>query len=605
MKETIQNIIFPDKEELKRHFNLYYRGTRGIIKKTDEENHLMIPQYSIVEFNTYFNGLSLKKWETYTDLSSLSLNLDIEGKFVIRLCGYKFDSTTPEMILLGEYPFELEQRQTIELPIPKNENQMVAFELEAETACTIYGGKYIGEFISDNIINLSISTTTCKKEKFIKANVQSLKKTLLDKKSDMSNHLYIHIIDNGRTLSEDDFPKDDRIHFYPNKNVGGAGGFARGMIESLRQKVNITHILLMDDDVLIQPESIFKTYILLKHLRDKYKKCFISGAMLYLENIPIQKEDIGTVQPDASFIPLKPELNHNFLSDNLLNEREYPLEKHSYAAWWYCCIPTDTIKKNGLPLPIFVRGDDVEYSLRCNPGFITMNGICVWHMGFVGKFNVGMDHYQVNRNLMIAQSTSEILSGVNVIKKSRLDFRKHLLCFDYNSAEIALRAIEDYLKGPEFIKKDIGEKILLANNALGHQVQLLSKLGNPEIGLGNLYVDLPRKFIEKWLYRITYNGHIFWPGIYKKKIMSIPYGNMYMPSKIAFRNKLIIVNPNNRTGYWLTRDNKRGKELIRRYRRAIQNYRHNKTKIGNSYKENRGDMISHIFWEHYLKEKSR
>ena len=78
-------------------------------------------------------------------------------------------------------------------------------------------------------------------------------------------------------------------------------------------------------------------------------------------------------------------------------------------------------------MPIFVRGDDVEYGLRCNPGFITMNGICVWHMGFAGKFNVGMDHYQVNRNLLINQAVTGLIDDVNVIRKTQLDFRKHIL----------------------------------------------------------------------------------------------------------------------------------------------------------------------------------
>ena len=32
----------------------------------------------------------------------------------------------------------------------------------------------------------------------------------------------------------------------------------------------------------------------------------------------------------------------------------------AYAGWWYCCIPVEHIEDRGLPLPVFVRGDDVE-----------------------------------------------------------------------------------------------------------------------------------------------------------------------------------------------------------------------------------------------------
>lgn len=50
------------------------------------------------------------------------------------------------------------------------------------------------------------------------------------------------------------------IYYHRNKNVGGSGGFTRGMIESIRQKPKATHVLLMDDDVVVLSESIKRTY---------------------------------------------------------------------------------------------------------------------------------------------------------------------------------------------------------------------------------------------------------------------------------------------------------------------------------------------------------
>ena len=55
----------------------------------------------------------------------------------------------------------------------------------------------------------------------------------------------------------------------------------------------------------------------------------------------------------------------------------------------------------------------MEYALRCKARMITMNGICVWHMGFVTKYNGVFDRYQQLRNLPIAQSTSKILKGLD------------------------------------------------------------------------------------------------------------------------------------------------------------------------------------------------
>ena len=602
MKEIIQHIIFPQNDTLEEHYKLYYREFRGVLMcDSNGKQYLLVPGYQNITFNTYFNGCSYRKWKEYTNIENVSLVLEAQGEFILRLYGYSLKSLEPEKIMLGEYHYTADKRETFEITIPHNEEQMIGFEIKTLKECCFFEGAYYGTFEDAHEINLAISTTTCKKEKFIKGNAVLLKEHLLDSDNDIAHHLFINIVDNGRTLSESDFPKDDRIRLFPNKNTGGAGGFARGMIEALRQEDHITHILLMDDDVMVQPEAIYRTYILLKHLREAYQSNFISGAMLYMENVSIQKEDVGNLRPDGFFGILKREFNQEYLWDNLKNEQDFPLPPHSYAAWWYCCIPLETVRKEGLPMPIFVRGDDVEYGLRCKPGFITMNGICVWHLGFAGKFNVGMDHYQVNRNLLINQAVTGLLDDVNVIHKLHLDFRKHLLRLDYDSAEIVLRALEDYLKGPDFIRQDLGEKILFSNNDLGHKMVPLSELGNPDVGLGDPYFDPPRKFIEKWLFRLTYNGHrLRFLCRLKNGIMSIPYNDVYTPSRIAFRSKLVAVNPTTRTGYILERNQARYKELMKRYKAAQKVYRKENGKLTKSYRECRELFRSEEFWKGYL-----
>lgn len=602
MKEIIQHIIFPQNDTLEDHYRLYYRESQGLLmKEPDGQKYLIVPEYQTITFNTYFNGCSYRKWKQYTDIEHVSLLWEAQGNFILRLYGYSLRSLEPEKKLLGEYHYASDQKEVFEIEIPENGEQMIGLEIKTLKECIFYGGAYYGEFPDARAVNLAISTTTCKKEEFIKGNAKLLKEQLLDSDSDIARHLFINIVDNGRTLTQKDFPEDERIQLFPNKNTGGAGGFARGMIEALRQKEPLTHILLMDDDVMVQPEAIYRTYILLKHVRKIYEDSFISGAMLFMENISIQKEDVGYLKTNGYFDILKREFNQEYLWDNLKNEHEFPLPPHSYAAWWYCCIPTATIRQQGLPVPIFVRGDDVEYGLRCQPNFITMNGICVWHLGFAGKFNVGMDHYQVNRNLLINQAVTGLLDDVNVIHKVHLDFRKHLLRLDYDSAEIALRALEDYLKGPDFIRQDLGEKILFSNNALGHKMVPLSELGDPDAGLGDPYFDPPRRFVEKWLFRLTYNGHrLRFLCRLKNGIMSIPYNDVYTPSRIAFREKLVAVNPVTRTGYLLERDQKRYQELMKRFKAAMKMYKRENGNLTKKYRECRELFRSEAFWKEYL-----
>lgn len=43
------------------------------------------------------------------------------------------------------------------------------------------------------------------------------------------------------------------------------------------------HALLMDDDIVIEPEALVKTYQILTLLKDEYEDAFIGGAMLRLD----------------------------------------------------------------------------------------------------------------------------------------------------------------------------------------------------------------------------------------------------------------------------------------------------------------------------------
>lgn len=373
------------------------------------------------------------------------------------------------------------------------------------------------------------------------------------------------------------------------------------MIESIHQTPKATHVLLMDDDVMILPDSIYRTYVLLKHIKERYKESFVSGAMLVLEEKNIQHEDIGTVDDMGTFIPLKPRWNHFQLWDNLHNEKVYK-RKNMYQAWWYCCIPMSVIDKNGLPLPLFIRGDDVEYSLRCKADIISMNGICVWHMGFYGKYSASMNLYQEIRNLMIGQSASDVYQGVDLLRRVRIYYRDNMLKHDYGAAELVLRAFEDYMKGPEFIMQDKGEAIVKENGKLNQKLKPLEELKGYNVDVyGDPYWDMPRKFIKKWIYRITYNGHRFWPErLLDKQPVIVPFDFGYTPGKMAMKKTYIAVNPMQKTGCVKELDKEKFNELQKRYYRDMNYYKKNNEDIRKRYRHAQKTLTSEAFWRKYL-----
>ena len=139
-------------------------------------------------------------------------------------------------------------------------------------------------------------------------------------------------------------------------------------------------------------------------VKPKYKEYIISGAMLCYEEMDVFHEDVGFLGADGGQNSSKGHGKIVDMADMLQKEEAKTKKADSYAGWWYCCVPVTMIEKNGFALPLFIRVDDTEFSFRNNAKFITMNGICVWHMGFTLKFNYFMEYYQVFRNFLIEEA---------------------------------------------------------------------------------------------------------------------------------------------------------------------------------------------------------
>lgn len=601
MEKKIQNILLPNDEKFEWKWTLFYKGDRSYLDRKNKT--LSIGIFQRVDFVTYLNGCSVKKWKQYTCVEDISLQLDMEGDFIIVLTGCHMDMGIPYQKEISQREFHLKERQIIEIPYPENNETIIGFEIVSLDKTIFYGGAYIAEYEENKQreVVLSIASTTCKKEEFIKKNIALLQSELFENgEEEIKKHIFVHVVDNGRTLNPKEL-ESDNVKVHPNLNAGGSGGFARGMIESLHQTPEVTNVLLMDDDVLMLPESIRKTYALLTLLKPEYYDYFISGAMLLYEEMNIQHEDIGHVRDNGDMVPIKPRLYHEHLWDILKNEEEYTGMKNMYAAWWYCCIPVTQIKKNGLPLPVFIRADDIEYALRSKAQIITMNGICVWHMGFINKYNASFDIYQKIRNYLIAQSTTGVLENVDVCSMCKEVFWREIYQLNYNAAELALRAIEDYMKGPAFIEQNRGETILIENNKKNEKMLPIAEYCNYDIDLNEIYHDWKRKFIEKCLYYITANGHRFWPErLLKRKPGIVPFAFGDVIQKRTLRKKLISVNPYMKTAAIRILDKKRYHELVKRYKKDARMYKTQKEKIANEYKARREYLTSEEFWRKYL-----
>lgn len=563
----------------------------------------IVSKHDRVNFMTYFNCIQIKKWREYTNVKNFKLHLTIKGKTSVDIYEIYTASVNICYNPISSFVYECDDVQEIVIDIPDSEKSLVGFRMNVLEDTEIYSGYYSAEIEESEIrdIKISLATTTFKKQEYITRNIGLIKEKALYEGSDLKGHLFVHVIDNDRELDPADFDSED-IKVYMNDNAGGAGGFTRGMIEALKLEKQPTHVLLMDDDVMIMPESLFRTYYLLRLLKDKYKKCFLSGAMFDYDVRETQYEDVGYVhKEDGSYGPVKPHLDMRRL-DSILQNEKYDFDDYedAYAGWWYCCIPVEHIKERGLPLPVFVRGDDVEFSLRNKPGFIALNGICIWHVGFAGKFNAALELYQVHRNSFFIKAAGGICDDVDFLARIKDMFWKEITRFAYNNAELLIDSVDDYLKGPEYFKTLDGEKSLKEHAAKNEKLQPLPTIGIADTSQLKAYEWKQISKLRKLWYMATINGHLLPNCFLKKTPEVIAYDWFFCPGKNYMRRSLLAVNEGNRTGIKRTINRKKCFALIKRYNKVMKKYKKTHKKVEQEFRNEFGNITDQKFWEKYL-----
>lgn len=479
MRVELQKILFP-KVGVCTETKMYYRAKEKYFLENVDYG-ITLSKGGKVSFNTYFNGFSMAKWKKYTILEKLALRIKFSGKFSITLYTEEkiHDDVLKTILLQKVISSDSPTETVVEFP-EGNGKGMYSFSVEAmEKDSVFYGGNYETEIEEAKLrdVKIAIDICTFRREKFVEKNMQILNDNIFNNDdSALKNHLEVFISDNGKTLDMDRIATE-QIHIFPNKNYGGAGGFTRGLIEikKCEKDRKITHALLMDDDIVIEPEALYKTYRVLTMLKDEYADAFIGGAMLRLDKQNIQEES-GASWNAGYLKSLKKNLNLNKVKACLYNEVE---EYTEFNAWWYCCFPTSVVTDTNLPLPLFIRGDDVEYGLRNMKHLILMNGICVWHEPFENKYSSFLNYY-ILRNQLIDNAFHFPNYGKKQLYRALVgSCLREISYYRYKNVDLILRGVRDFCKGPEWLMQQDSESLHKEIMAAGYRGADLSELNIP------------------------------------------------------------------------------------------------------------------------------
>lgn len=376
-------------------------------------------------YSTWFNLLNLEKIKYYTSINSIAIEINYTGSGQIEIDGNLYNLP------------EDQKKQTITLNYNTN-SRFLGLNIKNSNNLELKDAKWLLTTQTTNNINPAIIICTYNRHDYIYKTIKTISNNL-------PHNWKVYVIDNSSDPAIE--YEHNNVTVIKNPNTGGSGGFTRGIMEAIQN--SHSHALLMDDDIVIEPSCLEKTHNLLMSLKPEFKEHFIAGGMLDLHRPTIQHE--STAWWDGLRVR---HLNHNLdlseENDIKKSEKIRNNIKNQYAAWWYCCIPLSKEMINDLPFPFFVNGDDIEYSLRRAKGFITMNGISVWHEPFHLKYNIIKQHYLTVRNGLFI-NTKHNYNRMHIIFKIIVRYMLQIIKGQKTEAKWIIKGVDDYLKGPEVL----------------------------------------------------------------------------------------------------------------------------------------------------------
>lgn len=610
MNFKLANIILRVDKHAAMHPELYYRVLSGDVSYNDGIHSLHIN--GNVDFLTYVNGLSAGKWRRYASVGRVILRMALFGRGRVVVHGVK--SSELDSIELKSTSFEGDQVDAcvLNIDIDTAGYDLIGFMVESDEgySADLLSASYLTDVPEGSInpINLALSTTTFKNEQYILPNIELVKAGIFKEDGPIRDHFHMFVVDNGQTLDHTSL-SDELVTVLPNPNTGGSGGFARGMMAATETPGQFTHIILMDDDVSIMPESLIRTFNLLSLAKGEYKDAFINGAMLSMEDPTRQYEDVSYVDASGIYRRVKEDLNVGKLSDILENERTSVEVEQAYGAWWYSCIPVKAIEKNGLPMPFFIRCDDVEFGMRNKPVYMTMNCICVWHASFEGRFRASVDCYQYFRNFFAMIALDDCADERMFVLRIQRGVRQKLRDMDYQAAEFILDGFEDYLRGPEYLQKLDGAATMIGKGKLNEKLipvsemapELLRRAGVTEQVLANVnFESHSSKFMKYWRF-IPYDKHYLPDALLRGKPgYVVKNGGCTLEGGSTRCKTLVFLDPTREKGAVRTMDRARFKSIRRREHELMGRYRKEGKSVRGAWKDAMSYMTSREFWEEYL-----
>ena len=465
-------------------------------------------------FDTYANLFNLGKWAKHCGLERLWLRLEGQGRAVVTVHLSRPDPAHPRMRRIDRdrddpvqppETVEILRRQVdlaggepLRIPTGHGDLAILHLALEAVGDVTLTGATWATDAAPPRRPRLMLSVTSFRREAAVSRTIARFRDYLAG--SDLADVLHLTVVDNGRTLEP---VSDETVTIVQNENLGGAGGFARGLIEARARGAD--YCLFMDDDASVHTEAWRRTWTFLAYCRSP--RVAVAGAVAAGREATLWENGAlfhGVCRPqhmgaDLTALPEIAEVEFDS------TETQPP---NFYGGWWYFAFPVAAVKH--LPFPFFVRGDDVSFSLVHDFDIVTLPGVISFQdEDFAVKETPLTVYLDLRSHLAHHLSLPGMRIGrarfVWIVARFYL---RSLISMHYDTLEAVALALEDVRRGPEWFAANAdaaGRRADMAALTQGERWQP----GTVDLS-GKRRLD-PAHTVSRTLMKATLNGH-FLPG---------------------------------------------------------------------------------------------
>ncbi|UWQ35159.1 hypothetical protein K3555_21600 (plasmid) [Leisingera sp. M527] len=586
---TLQNFITPEPGICtEQALYCHVQGPAGFSQSTGQYT---LSRGACARFDTYFNLFSLGKWNSGCAFDTLFAELTGSGKAEIKITlaqpNRSWEVVYCDIVELAEdTPYQIDLS---EFAGPGIEGVLYAEVLALGDEVTLTGGRFATAAVPDSLPQLAVSITTFQREQEVQTTVARLEGFL--EEFEHSANIHVQVVDNGQSAG---IAASEKVTPYPNRNLGGAGGFARGLLEA--GKRGCSHCLFMDDDASFHMENIARAYMFLALARDP--KAALAGAMINNTHKWCMWENGAWF--DGSCRPLYNGLD--LRSPGQVIDMEFSSARSApetlYGGWWFFAFPIAQAARH--PFPFFVRGDDISFSLANDFNIFTLNGVVSFQDDFTEKESAQTLYLDL-RNHLIHHLVFDALerSPLGTAKIALRFMLRSLLRCKYDSAEAQLLAWQDVMQGPQFFDENIDMSARRADIKALIKDEAWQPAETLSTAERRRFSRLPRR-LRHYLGLFTLNGHLvpFWKMIGDRMVLNIGERGLVFPAFGGAR--LTYLNTDGSKGYTVTHSKRRFFSLAWRMAKTLAAFRRDHSRLKAVYRSGYAEMASKPYWEKTL-----